>query len=433
MAHAGSALPPHPRGERRVVLLYLAIVSVGLVGAVVASSPTERGRALFGGAVPIEFVPFGLTLLGVAMLHRHALQVALGGVAAVLAVKAAFVPSFALLPHLGHEWRILVNLLGLLVGFALLAEHFERSGVPHRIPGLLPRGARGAFVLLALVWLLSSFLDNIAAAMIGGVVAKAAFRGRVSIGFVAAMVAAANAGGAGSVVGDTTTTMMWIANVPATRVAPAFLAAAVALLVAGTVAARAQTRVQPLAPPSGGSREPVDAGRLGVVALVLAGAIAANVFLDFPAAGVWAALVLAAPLRRPAWREVPAAGKGALFLVSLVLCASMMPVDSLPRPSWPTTLGLGFVSSIFDNIPLTKLAIDQNGYDWALLAYAVGYGGSMVWFGSSAGVAITKEFPEARSVVRYLREGWVVAVAYVAGFFAHLVTLGWNPWTIPGR
>ena len=39
----------------------------------------------------------------------------------------------------------------------------------------------------------------------------------------------------------------------------------------------------------------------------------------------------------------------------------------------------------------------QGGYDWGMLAYAVGYGGSMIWFGSSAGVAITNIFPEARS------------------------------------
>jgi Na+/H+ antiporter NhaD/arsenite permease-like protein len=68
-------------------------------------------------------------------------------------------------------------------------------------------------VLLALIWFLSSFLDNIAAALIGGAVAHTVFRGKVHIGYLAAIVAASNAGGAFSVVGDTTTTMMWIAGV----------------------------------------------------------------------------------------------------------------------------------------------------------------------------------------------------------------------------
>jgi Na+/H+ antiporter NhaD/arsenite permease-like protein len=68
-------------------------------------------------------------------------------------------------------------------------------------------------VLLVLVFVMSRFLDNIAAAMIGGAMAHTVFRARVHIGYLAAIVAASNGGGAGSVVGDTTTTMMWIAGV----------------------------------------------------------------------------------------------------------------------------------------------------------------------------------------------------------------------------
>jgi hypothetical protein len=51
----------------------------------------------------------------------------------------------------------------------------------------------------------------------------------------------------------------------------------------------------------------------------------------------------------------------------------------------------------------------------------------MIWFGSSAGVAISNMYPEARSTGRWLREGWLIAVAYVAGFFALLALLGWHP------
>jgi len=61
----------------------------------------------------------------------------------------------------------------------------------------------------------------------------------------------------------------------------------------------------------------------------------------------------------------------------------------LPSASWQSAFGLGFISSVFDNIPLTALALKQGGYDWGVLAYAVGFGGSMIWFGSSAGVALS--------------------------------------------
>ncbi len=75
----------------------------------------------------------------------------------------------------------------------------------------------------------------------------------------------------------------------------------------------------------------------------------------------------------------------------------------------------------------TKLALDQGGYDWAALAYAVGFGGSMIWFGSSAGVAVSNLFPEAKSVVAWVREGWHVAVGYAVGFIALQAFMGWRP------
>jgi Na+/H+ antiporter NhaD/arsenite permease-like protein len=107
--------------------------------------------------------------------------------------------------------------------------------------------------------------------------------------------------------------------------------------------------------------------------------------------------------------------------------ARPMPVDRLPPASWQTAMGLGFVSAVFDNIPLTALALKQGGYDWGVLAYAVGFGGSMIWFGSSAGVALTSMYPEARSAWQWLRHGWHVALGYVAGFAVLMLVLGWQP------
>ncbi|HPF24927.1 MAG TPA: hypothetical protein PK417_15675, partial [Hyphomonas sp.] len=116
-----------------------------------------------------------------------------------------------------------------------------------------------------------------------------------------------------------------------------------------------------------------------------------------------------------------------LFLLCLVTAASLMPVESLPSASWQTAMGLGFVSAVFDNIPLTALALQQGGYDWGVLAYAVGFGGSMVWFGSSAGVAVSNIFPEAKSVWDWVSKGWFVVLAYVIGFLVMLAIVGWHP------
>jgi Na+/H+ antiporter NhaD/arsenite permease-like protein len=403
--------------------------------------PRADGPAVLG--IPVDFILFALVLLGVALFHHHTLKVALTGLVAITLYKLLFTgfkagPGLAGLgAHLAHEWVILANLLGLLLGFALLSRHFEESHAPLALPRILPDDWKGAFMLLALVFVLSSFLDNIAAAIIGGTMARAVFRGRVHIGYLAGIVAASNAGGSGSVVGDTTTTMMWIDGVSPLSVLDAYIAAFAALLVFGWFAARQQHAFSPImkdAPT--GIR--VDWARLGIVAFILVAAIAANVVANlhfksaldvFPVIGaaVWAALLVTALVRRPDWSVLPEAIKGSVFLLSLVTIASMMPVEKLPAPSWQTALGLGFVSSVFDNIPLTALALKQGGYDWGMLAYCVGFGGSMIWFGSSAGVAISNSFPEARSVGLWLRHGWHVGLAYVIGFFVLLAVTGWHP------
>ncbi len=123
---------------------------------------------------------------------------------------------------------------------------------------------------------------------------------------------------------------------------------------------------------------------------------------------------------------MPETFKGTVFLLALVTNASFMPVEELQGASWQTAFGLGFLSSVFDNIPLTALALKQGGYDWGFLAYTVGFGGSMIWFGSSAGVAISNMYPEAKSVGLWLRHGWFVVVAYIVGFFVMFAVVGWN-------
>jgi len=375
--------------------------------------------------IPIEFILFGLTLAGVAVFHQFTLRVAVFGLLAVTAFKLGFT-EFDLVSHLGQEWRLQTNLLGLLLGFAVLARHFEDSRIPEALPRWLPSGAPGGFVLLALVFVLSTFLDNIAAAMIGATMARVVFKHRVHIGYLAAIVACSNAGGAGSVIGDTTTTMMWIDGVAARNVLEAFIGSGIAAAITGFIATRQQFAHQPIAV-AGTETVKIDWLRVGIVLSILVGAIATNILMDFPAAGVWIAILAGNLARRVHWRILEHPLKGSFFLLSLVMAASMMPVEKLPAASWQTACGLGFLSAVFDNIPLTKLALDQGGYDWSFTAYAVGFGGSMIWFGSSAGVAVSTMFPQAKSVAHWLRHGWHVALGYVVGFFVMLSVAGWNP------
>ena len=416
----------------------VAVAALFLSQAAVAAStlPNVAG-------IPIDFILFALTLLGVALFHNHTLAVGLTGLFSITLYKLSFTGFkdgqgvTGLLHHLGHEWVTLANLFCLLMGFALLSRHFEKTRIPAVLPRILPHDWKGGFFLLMIIFVLSSFLDNIAAAMIGGAMAHTLFRAKVHIGYLAAIVAASNAGGAGSVVGDTTTTMIWISGVSPLAVFEAYAGSFLALFIFGIPAAIQQQKYSPILKHEH-QKIHLDWTRIGIVVLILGAAIAANVIVNvnfasmadsFPFIGVavWLALLVSIPLRRPDWEILPETLMGTVFLLSLVLCASMMPVETLPAASPSSAFGVGIVSAVFDNIPLTALAIKQGGYDWGFLAYAVGFGGSMIWFGSSAGVALSNMYPEAKSVVNWVRHGWYVMVAYVVGFVAMSLIVGWHP------
>ena len=426
--------------------------------------------------IPLSFVLFALILISVAIFHKYSLKVAVIGLI-IVTIYTFFFESFkgivgieGLVHHLHHESILILNLLALLVGFSLLADHFEKSYVTNHIVKILPKTALGPFLLLVLIFVLSSFLDNIAAAMIGGTIVAVIYSKRVHIGYLAAIVAASNAGGSGSVVGDTTTTMIWLAGKSPLQVLHAYIGAITALLFFGFFASKQQFKYYQSMPVisslkkdkqnkvvtktkrrnksknkkntpaeiTTSKKENTDYIRLYIVISILVVAFVTNIHFTlkhpdilnkFPVLGmaIWVVLLLTAFIRKPNWSIIPNALKGAIFLLSLVLCASMMPVEKLPVASAISTLLLGFVSSVFDNIPLTALALEQGGYDWGFLAFAVGFGGSMLWFGSSAGVALSNMYPEAKSVVAWVRSAWYIPVAYVLGYIVMNYTIGWHP------
>ena len=418
-------------------------LALSLAPSIAVAQATQVAQPVFMFGVPVDFILFALTLIGVALFHHKTLQVALAGLAAIILYKLVFTGFktgtglTGLAVHMQHEAVVLSNLFLLLMGFALLSRHFENSRVPDEMPAFLPDSWLGALALLGIVFVLSAFLDNIAAALIGGAMARHVFEGKVHIGYLAGIVAASNAGGSGSVVGDTTTTMMWIDGISPSSVLEAYVAAAAAFFVFSVPAAIQQHRFSPIKKDAPIGLQ-IDWASLGIVAAILIIAVAANVTanLKYPALldvvpviglAVWAVILATAPVRRPDWEIMPETFKGTIFLLALVTSASLMPVEELPGASWQTALGLGFLSSVFDNIPLTALALKQGGYDWGFLAFTVGFGGSMIWFGSSAGIALSNMYPEAKSVGRWLRDGWPVAIAYVFGFFVMLAILGWRP------
>src|SRR5438093_1099872 len=124
-------------------------LTIGL--SIAALSPPCAWAAISGraeppaiGPMPIDFILFAVTLLGVALFHHHTLKVAVTGLAVITIFKLLFSPFpegpgiAGLVSHLAHEWVLLTNLLGLLLCFALLSKHFEASKVPACLAPLLP-------------------------------------------------------------------------------------------------------------------------------------------------------------------------------------------------------------------------------------------------------------------------------------------------------
>src|SRR5262249_41080830 len=109
-------------GFTLALLATLALAAA--TGASAAAPPPPPG--LPADFIPVDFILFGLTLLGVAVFHHRTLQVALTGLGAIVAYKLALtgfktgtgLTGLAL--HMQHEWVILANLFLLLMGFALL-------------------------------------------------------------------------------------------------------------------------------------------------------------------------------------------------------------------------------------------------------------------------------------------------------------------------
>ena len=108
--------------------------------------------ALLG--VPLEFIFFGLTLLGIAAFHKRALAISVAGLLVILAYEA-FVTAFptgrgagAFLLHLEHEWVLIANLLLLLIASRCSPTH-SKEQCSESPADLLPDDWTGGLALWA--------------------------------------------------------------------------------------------------------------------------------------------------------------------------------------------------------------------------------------------------------------------------------------------
>lgn len=400
-------------------------------------------------AIAIPFVLFCLMLGGLTLFHKDKLKVVAGG---FLAITLWFVwyrgGTMPWVEHLFYEWHrfhLLYNLALLLPGFALVAHYFEESGASHRLAQVLKSDSS----LLWSVFWLSTILDNIAAAMIGGTIVLARYGKHPHVRLLIAVICASNLGGAGSPVGDTTTVMLYIHGVPIPQLLCAFAATIPVQMVvvwwAGSKngrkphdEAKELEQIARRARKEAAADDDLDLGVEDIEALEVGahrrsirwgdmlpmlgipGLMAGNILFDQPGLGLWAGICiglvlgLVKPEIMPGIRMIP----NTLFLLTLVASAELLPLPEIQHllEIWSRdriAVAVGVLSAWLDNIPLTAICMGMGGFDWGLLAYTVGFGGSALWFGSSAGVALSHMFKELENTTMWLKSYYFVVTSFL--------------------
>jgi len=80
-------------------------------------------------------------------------------------------------------------------------------------------------------------------------------------------------------------------------------------------------------------------------------------------------------------------------------------------------IGVGFLSAIVDNIPVMSAVLKANptmGLDqWMLVTLAAGIGGSMISFGSAAGVGVMGKLRGIYTFAAHMKYSWTILIGYV--------------------
>jgi Na+/H+ antiporter NhaD/arsenite permease-like protein len=333
----------------------------------------------------------------------------------------------------------------------------------------------------ALAFVMSPVADNLTTALVLGAVAAAVGQGNPRFVALASInvVVAANAGGAFSPFGDITTLMVWQKGlVDFAGFLPLVAPALVNWLVPAAILSFA---VGPGAPKRRAERAPLEAGAAMVVALFVATiglTVAGHSFLHLPPAvgmmfglgflklygylfnrsaagrGLLAdemddafadpalgaaedagargprvkALRTFAQLERVEWDTLmffygvvlAVAGLGALGYLAL---ASRALYGGLGPTAANVVVGL--LSAVVDNVPVMFAVLSMNPTmsrgEWLLVTLTAGVGGSLLAFGSAAGVALMGQARGAYTFLAHLRWAWAIALGYAASVATHLL------------
>lgn len=353
----------------------------------------------------------------------------------------------------GEIASILFFLMGALTIVELVDSHEGFAIVTDRIR------TRSQVALLWIVGILtffaSSLLDNLTTTIVmASLLRKLIASHEQRLRFVGLVVIAANAGGAWTVIGDVTTTMLWIKHkIGPIEVMQKLFLGSIVCLILPMVGISWTMRGKTLSPRDrdvGHDRRRIAAWQQWLFLILgLCGLVSVPIFKSVthlpPYMGMMLSLSvlwLASEIVSHTMDEATRSSTGVLaalkrvdmssilfFLGILLAVSSLSAIGSLHVASrWldaslpnrdVVAVVIGLISSVVDNVPLVAAGIEMydlpmNDPFWMLLAYCAGTGGSCLIIGSAAGVAAMGV--EHIDFLWYLRRiaPWAL-VGYLAG------------------
>ena len=110
------------------------------------------------------------------------------------------------------------------------------------------------------------------------------------------------------------------------------------------------------------------------------------------------------------------AAVGALHFIGWLALAAHVYNPDVLGPTW-SNIGVGFLSAIVDNVPVMSAILKANpemGLDqWMLVTLTAGVGGSLISFGSAAGVGVMGKLHGIYTFGSHMKFAWTVLVGYI--------------------
>lgn len=124
------------------------------------------------------------------------------------------------------------------------------------------------------------------------------------------------------------------------------------------------------------------------------------------------------------------AAVGALYFIGWLALAAVVYDPNVLGPTW-SNIGVGFLSAIVDNVPVMSAVLKASpemGLDqWMLVTLTAGVGGSLISFGSAAGVGVMGKLPGIYTFGAHMKYSWMILIGYIvscAVWYAQYQVLG---------